>query len=185
MVARRDGFVKTVHGWMLLRFIRHMEHGRRPAQQIREEIPETLRRMKHGAVHHEYERRDKNIAAWVDAGLITDAETAAWLCTYEARGRTPTLLDSLVADSCERAAALQLYLHAAKMGHAHVQNFEHEYDTPDAVLARSKTTPPDAKIQAKRQAPPKLKPGAVAQVKAAEKRSSAVVMEAAEPATTP
>jgi hypothetical protein len=184
VVARRDGFVKTVHGWILLRFIRYMEHGRRPAQQIRQEIPETLRRMKHGAAQHEYERRAKNVAAWVDAGLITDAETAAWLCNYEARGRTPTRLDPLVADSCERAAALQLYLRAAKMGHAHVQNFEHEYDTPDAVLARSKTTPPDAKHQAKRQAPPKPKPGAATQAKAAEKRSSAV-LEAAEPATTP
>jgi hypothetical protein len=137
VAARRDGMVKSMHAWLLLRLIVWMEHGRRPARQVRDEVPDTLARMQHSVAEHEFARRAKCAAAWVEAGLVADADMAAWLCEYESRGRAPASLDALVAASCARDATMQPYLAALAAGEAHVHEFETEFSTKPAVDANT------------------------------------------------
>jgi hypothetical protein len=138
--SMRRGTVRRLYERGVLHFIMWIERGRRSMRTIRAEIPGTLRRMQVGAMRHEYERRAINAAAWVGAGLVLDAEVAAWLCRYEGRGRDPASLAPLVRASCARARALPDYMAAAQRGGAAA--YEAQHAVPDKDEERSRSAPP-------------------------------------------
>jgi hypothetical protein len=131
VAAMPEGPMKKLRAFLVLQFIRWGEQGRRTAAQIRADIPETLLRVRRGAVLYEYKRRAENAESWARAGLVSDAATAAWLCAYEGRGREPASLAPLFAASCARAWALEPYLQAAQAGGA--EQYEKEYATVAAT----------------------------------------------------
>lgn len=138
--SMRRGTKRRLYERGVLQFIAWIERGRRSVRTIRAEIPGTLRRMQMGAMRHEYERRATNVAAWVGAGLVLDAEVAAWLCRYEGRQRDPASLLPLVRASCARARALPDYMAAAQRGGAAA--YEAQHAVPDKREERSRSVPP-------------------------------------------
>jgi hypothetical protein len=153
--------MKRLRAFLVLQFIRWGEQGRRTSAQIRADIPETLLRVRRGAMLLEYKRRAENAESWARAGLVSDAETAAWLCAYEGRGRDAASLAPLIAASCERAWALEPYLQAAQAGSTEQYEKEHAMVAPAddgvpaaAAPAEHTTLPPPAKRASKRLQPP-------------------------------
>ena len=154
VAAMPAGPLKKLRAFLVLRFIQWAEQGRRTAAQIRADIPETLLRVRRGAVLYEYKRRAENAEAWARAGLVTDTATAAWLCAYEGRGREPESLAPLIDASCERAWALEPYLQAAQAGCAERYEMEHASPAAAAPPAAHTTLPPPARGASKRLPPP-------------------------------
>jgi hypothetical protein len=175
--ARADGCVKSMHAFLLVRLIVWMEHGRRTARQVREDVPDTLARMQRGAAAHEYARRAKNANAWVAGGLIDDADMATWLCAYESRGREPASLDALVTASLVRDAIMPPYLAAMKAGEAHLHQFETEFILGEVAAAGNDDKKP--KKSGKKAAPKPVATAAPPAEELSRKSGSAAAAEAA------
>lgn len=106
-VARVRGVLRRrVFAAVLLRFIHWLDHDgdRRSMRELMDHIPTALREMRAAADATERVRRGDVIKVWAAAGVISDAEVAAWVCWFEGAARAPAALKPLVDRSCQREA---------------------------------------------------------------------------------